>query len=657
MQSCESIPWQLLWKNPELHQARPCSAARSSSIPHELPHDSVVAATAAHLTAAEFSCCLNLRKDTVQPNNDSASITTTEGEPSTLECTSSRGLVHVQLCDRRDALILQLIDATANTILLEQYLQWPTAASKKVGSSYGILQDVVFCRVVSPSTTTTSGTTKNVAIRNAMKGQSSQDVSDALDTLHLLSLGMSPTNPTNPITNSSIEENNYANMLEPRESVEIATDMDSLTMISKNTRVSDFSTSLASDEEELLLLCVLQTDGVIHWYDAIKLLLQESKQKNPQKNDVENFASFFLGESLFSIIHEHVLPLSSTYATTHLSLMKGSRRKDELNQKQQKEHRIRSPLLHLDLVDASIEPTPSSKRTYANEITCCVATKEYLVVGGCGKRRPKALRKTKGVKTKGTSESSNAGWITFISLRPELNFAQIKSIYLPFALKSLHYVTWEKMDLVLAINASAQHHRSKHRLLAIRMDAGLSPIPCNLPSPRLSQYSSFADILGQTQASQQPPADDFSGVTIRRFECISIRMDNLHPQSLASENPFDTHKVGKEGIPMAELSVSVQSTTPGIIAVYKCPKVTAENFVFVELQSFQPLELTVDKTIVLPVKRLHGHVAMIEYPHSTTPTNIPSSSTHTSLVGSVSGRVSAASNILTYRPYVSFFTR
>lgn len=657
MQSCESIPWQLLWKNPELHQARPCTAARSSSIPHELPHESVVAAAAAHLTAAEYSCCLNLLKDAAQLNNDGASISTTEGETSSLECTSSRGLVHVQLCDRRDALILQLIDATANTIVLEQYLQWPTSASRKLGSSYGILQDVVFCRVVSPSNTTPSGATKNVATRNAIKRQSSQDVSDALDTLHLLSLGMSHTNPTNPITNSTSEENNYVNMLEPRECVEIATDMDSLTMASKNTRVSDFSTSLASDEEELLLLCVLQTDGVIHWYDAINLLLQESKQKNPKKNDAESFASFFLGESLLSIIHEHVLPLSSTYATIHLSLMKGSPRMDESNPKHQKEQRIRSPLLHLDLVDASIEPTPSSKRTYANEITCCVATKEYLVVGGCGKRRAKAPRKAKGVNTKGTSEVSNAGWVTFISLRPELNFAQIKSIYLPFALKSLHYVTWEKMDLVLAMSTSSQHHRSKHRLLAIRIDAGLSPIPCNIPSPRLSQYSSFADMLGQTQASQQPPADDFSGVTIRRFECISIRMDNLHPQSLASDNPFDTDKVRKEDIPMAELSVSVQSATPGIIAVYKCTKMSAENFVFVELQSFQPLELTVDKNVVLPAKRLHGHVAMIEYPHVMTSTIFPSSSKHVSMVGCVSGRVSAVSNILNYRPYASFFSR
>jgi hypothetical protein len=309
----------------------------------------------------------------------------------------------------------------------------------------------------------------------------------------------------------------------------------------------------------------------------------------------------------------------------------------------------------LDLVDASIEPTSSSRRTYTNEITCCVATKEYLVIGGCGKRRPKAIRKVKGDTTKGTSEVSNAGWVTFISLRPELNFAQIKSIYLPFALKSLHYVSWEKMDLVLAMNASM--HRSKHRLLAIRMDAGLSPIPCNIPSPRFSQYSSLADMLGQTQPSQQPPAEDFSGVTIRRFECLHIRMDNLHPQSLASSNPFDTHNVSKEDIPMLELSVSDQSPTPGIIALYKCPKDSAEKFVFVELQSFQPLELGVDKHIVLPVKRLHGHVAMIEYPHNMTPTDSPSSSKHVSMVGCVSGKVSAAYNILNYRPYLIFFIR
>ncbi len=178
----------------------------------------------------------------------------------------------------------------------------------------------------------------------------------------MLSLGMHPKDQTNYITNSSIESNNYTNGMEPRECVEITSDMDSLTMISKNTRVSDFSTSLTSDDEELLLLCVVQTDGVVHWYDAINLLLHQSKHQKPN-NDAEKFASFFLGETLFSIIHEHVLPLSNTYATIHLSLMEECRHMEESKRKDQNERRIRSPLLHLDLVDASIEPTSNSRRT------------------------------------------------------------------------------------------------------------------------------------------------------------------------------------------------------------------------------------------------------------------------------------------------------
>jgi hypothetical protein len=38
--------------------------------------------------------------------------------------------------------------------------------------------------------------------------------------------------------------------------------------------------------------------------------------------------------------------------------------------------------------------------------------------------------------------------------------------------------------------------------------------------------------------------------------------------------------------------------------------------VFTELQLFQPLEPDVDKHIVLPVKQLHSHITMIEYPHN-----------------------------------------
>jgi hypothetical protein len=274
-----------------------------------------------------------------------------------------------------------------------------------------------------------------------------------------------------------------------------------------------------------------------------------------------------------------------------------------------------------------------------------VATKEYLVIGGCGKR-PKVIRKTKDDTIKASSDVSNAGWVTFVSLRPELNFAQVKSMYLPFALKSLHYVSWEGMDLVLVMNASL--HRNKRRVLAIRMDAGLSPIPCNPPSTRLTQYSSFAEMLGQTQSSQQSNFDDSSGVKIRRFECFSVRMDPLYPQSLVAGNPFDSNSATKL-CSLAELNVSNQSSPPGIIAVYSCSKLPSENDVYVELQSFQPLEISVDKHVVLPVKRLHGHVAMIEYTNEIKSIESPSTSNNVSLVGCVSGRVSFTNKIRSYR--------
>jgi hypothetical protein len=215
--------------------------------------------------------------------------------------------------------------------------------------------------------------------------QSSLNISNTLDMLHLISLGMHPADQTNHTTNSAIENNNHTNRIKPRECVEITTDMDSATMINKNTSVNDFSTSLMSGDEELLLFCIMQTDGAVHQYNVINLPLHKSNHQK-QKNDTKKNYKFLLREKLLSISHKRILPSLSTCTTTHLSLMKGSGHMEESNKKNQNERRPQSPPLHLNLVDTSIEQTSSSRRTYTNESTCCVATTGYLFIDGCSKR-------------------------------------------------------------------------------------------------------------------------------------------------------------------------------------------------------------------------------------------------------------------------------
>lgn len=592
MQSA-NVPWQFLWKNPVLQQPLP-SFSTSSTNNEEV----VVAAAAAHLTAAEYSSCWNLLKCT-------SSSKPADGAISTEEITGIEspvgGVVLVQLCSTQDAIILQLFDAAADAIQHERFLQWPSFSE----NSSRILKDVALCRVAlsasSPHNLRPRSLKRQTPVCTAEKFL---HVSDALDTLQLLSLGM--TSIEKKI--ESINDSSEINDIRERFSGEYSDidDIDFMTIHSKNTRVSDVSAAIQVEDDGALLLCVIQHGGTLHWYNLLELLIHDDNKKT-ENTVAENFASFFLGEDLFPVIQRRIEPLSKTLATVHLSLMKNSMA--DSTKENARGNRYRPPLLHLDLVDASIEPISSSRRTYANRITGCVTTREYLVIGGCGKRQNVTRKKSKDMKST-LSDASSAGWVTFVSMRPEHNFAQVKSMYLPFAPKSLHYVVWEGMDLLLATNTSLV--QGKDQVLAIRMDAGLSPVPCNAPSlTRLSQYSSFADMMDQSRPSPRTIVADSSGVRIRRFEFICVEMDVLYPHSY--NNPFNPTNSTYEMTSLAEISVSSHTSPPGIVAVYNTSKFPPDMGVFVELQSFQKIEFGADRNIVLPARRLHGHIAMVKY--------------------------------------------
>jgi len=650
MQSCASgVPWQFLWKNPVLHKVqKSCPGAVSSDSSSDKNHidEEIRTAAAARLTAAEYTSCLDLLQygDTARPNDP-----TCADDRRDPFCTASPppnvGVVSVQLCQKRDAVILQLFDATNNMVHYEKYLQWPSSAS--TGSSTArILQDVALCRVPPPCATP-SNLRRRVRKQSPASSVSRQstrfleekahDVSDALDTLRLLSLGMSPSPSVVALEGEGASESNNVRMHLLDEVTRIAPDeddMDFVSINSRNTRTSDISAKSFPSEgkEELLMLCVIQNDGTLHWYNVLKLLLHDARVKEQQEKNVEdNFASFFLGSVLFPMIQNRIVPLSQPVATVRLSLITPESRREQQQEeatkemytsgKKRRERHYRPPLFHLDLVDASIEPTSSTRRTYGNRITCRVATREYLVIGGCGTRQNPGQKKEKNQNSADPAERSNAGWVTFLFLRTENNFAEAKSMYLPFAPKSLHFVTWEGMDLLVVTNLRPRMRDVFRRALAIRMDTGLSPVPCNGPSPTgLTQYSSFAEMLDQEQSSQHSPVFDTSSVRIRRFEVIPIRMDLLYPEDRAPArgfNPFDSPDRRMEKITLHHVNVSSQASPPGIIAVYNSSSLPAEIGVFVELQTFHQLELNplfgIGRDFVLSVKRLRGHVAKIQY--------------------------------------------
>jgi hypothetical protein len=608
--SQDHFPWQYLWKNPTL---KPITRTRTTAddvwsnqkdVDNRPPCDDLARKiAAARLNEEEMERCIVLANETVQ-----ADFTQTERPYS--------GILSAKLLNKKDSIQLELVDGISKEVLHQTMLHWPISA---YGREKLQLHDIVFCRHPAikkqkHGTATTSGSIslrrreyyrsldkrKTEEQRGGKRGsqpfrlkqqlpclapsmnETTDDISDALDTLRLLSLslGMDATLGQREFSSSlddNLQDLAWASSMTPTEELTSGDEIEEIpSNEDKQSEDSEEDGDVQPDNEdatgidlngcvveECLTLCLIEINGTLHWYDALGLMALSSAAESEESND--GVATFFFG-SMFSDIQRQLLPLAAPHPTTQLSIALDSR---ALSEGRTPRRRPVNPMLDMGILNAAIEPTSNMKRTTTNHISCSLATKEYLVVGGKGFKKK---TKQNGSEASSGFDVQRGGWLTFVSLKPERHYEEARTTFLPFAVGALHFVQWNGMDLLLVITDNLKSTPAEYKsdkIFAVRMDAGLSRVACRDTTTKPSLYSSLAEMFDESAATPHSPNKNKGNiyVRIRRFDVFPLRLDDLYvedalPSVRTREDMFGFHAE------LTHVSVSQSSQPPSIILSY-----------------------------------------------------------------------------------------
>jgi len=636
-------PWQYEWKNPTLKQIYP--------FVQNGPDDSnkpARAISAAKLTQEEFENCIE------HLNN------VKEGSQEHRIYSQSIGILTIKLLNNEDSLLLELLDGTSSKVISRTHLYWPSSAlPRDHGGNFLRIKTAVLCRCEEKATThknpeksfislrrqkyytarAPSGTKQQLSERAIgsdfeLKHQyvvqpsisdAAEDLSDALDTIRLLSLGIGlPANSENetydvasssmnqipgsfsmetaiPSEGSRSSDDNERRYSEDKPSEDESEEYDSPMNLG-----GDSSESMHEEFHitECLKVCVVENSGTLHWYNALDLFNHAPNEKSLNNNKI---ASYFLG-SLFDTAEKFVLPLAQPHRTTNLSIAL-----ENLDRNIISKHKLLRPWIDLDTLNADIEPTSNDKVTIGNRIECIVSTREYLVIGGSGttNRVLKQSHERIDTSTEETAAddevSTNGGWLTFVSLKAERNFQESRTIFLPFAMHTMHYERWNGMDLLFIVKKPPSGSCSMKKfesVFAIRMDTGLVSVPCQNKTPRSSLYSSLADMFDDEIANHSKKNDETGCfVKIRRFELIPLQLDEPYMEEASDGMFYDDPNITNIGF-------CDGSDPPSVIISLKSQSIRQ-----VELHSMSHFELNAgwkNGQVYIKCERKHGHVAQID---------------------------------------------
>ena len=321
-------------------------------------------------------------------------------------------------------------------------------------------------------------------------------------------------------------------------------------------------------KKQPLSLCFVTNDGHAHFFHAIRLFLSRktrsssgSSAQSPESDLSNSFASFVMGSELFTKLRQDVAPLSRPNATVKLSQVTGmkeagdhspiwkdfvSSNSESREEREQKEDATKSNWVNLTSFDASIDPATVPLRTLrrTNIVTgsCFTSDKNNNYLAVCGKGLRRNL-------VRGRRTHSLGGFVTFVSLR---HHAESKTIYLPFAPRTIHPVYWCGKHFVIITGEGGTFGDDQV--------GDTSRRPCAV-AIRVDSAQIRVD-------SAQGGLDTLRYFDVKRFQPVPIKLASisesldLFSYTLSQEQTdFSSEVIGVSSVP---------SSPPGIIVSYHC---------------------------------------------------------------------------------------
>ena len=268
----------------------------------------------------------------------------------------------------------------------------------------------------------------------------------------------------------------------------------------------ELSSSSSSEAPMTLLLSCLTTDGQVYFYEPLTFLEDRKVQDDAIGM---GFADLLLGGIIHRHIQDSIFPLSQPTAVTRLSVplhhVKQKQRTHEnkglfafFHNNNKESTNDDNQVWDSTMWDANVEPSTTMYRTVENKLFRVEPVFEYLAVLGKGRRVQRApvvlAQKVESVSTlsslgdveqaddsnnsnsnnerhdKEQENCENGGFIAFLSMT---HFTETRTVYLPFAPKSVYPIVWGEMSFVLVLEEGGP------RAMAIRVDASqLYSVPC-----------------------------------------------------------------------------------------------------------------------------------------------------------------------------------
>lgn len=252
---------------------------------------------------------------------------------------------------------------------------------------------------------------------------------------------------------------------------------------------SNFTTERKAAQQELVMCC-LSNNGKIHIFNVLDILLKsystiietlENKSfRGVDKEEIifgKEFENFLFGCELQTKLNATLLPLSCPIATIPISVVEfdiqpqrdlfeyeidEATRKKNIQKSWVKIDASFHHLLDLSFLNSNIDPRSMHYRTVRNMSTFCVTAFEHIVIAGKGVRANQSIHRSNDPFGECHNISGSGGFVTLISLK---HLVEARTIFLPFAPKSLSPIIWNGMQLILVTGLD------KYECLAIRTDA------------------------------------------------------------------------------------------------------------------------------------------------------------------------------------------
>lgn len=548
-------PWQFGWKRPQLEEvAVPGSSESSSRLP-DMPPQSSSSSTPPHLvdhiaavvSPHEVSEAL---RDTLPDGVDSSStlvltvsILSSVGVQAnaTIPIQTNADVVLVELTQQtsppEEDVDVKSLDASSCKVLLSRKLQWPQSALLALETN-NTSDDPSRAEGDSPESTTQAspfawmrrrgrGRRRSPTSRTGLvsvsfvrcSGISSTDLPnknnpmDALDILHLLSLEQQSERGLSNTQQEWLQ-----------------------TLLSAKQRQDSITPN------DLQLAC-LSSEGVLYFYDPIRLLSGIRLNKKAKNEDWEHgMERLLLGEQMLATMKMSILPLSEPVSRVVLSIPQRRKRDSShlfdaesisLTQDLEEPSHSTDPLSvwNASLWDPTVDAASLPFSTRDNTPSLTVAVLDFLCVAGTGHRlRPDATpvdssssqsRPFSSASTMMSSSlvgSGDGGFVTFVSAR---TYVETRTVFLPYPPIRISPFAWNGMTFLLVLGSA--------HALAIRVDSSsIGTVTAgSAPSP-FANSATVEELTTSSEVTAAPTTPKPVEISIRRFQMLPIQLPQFN---------------------------------------------------------------------------------------------------------------------------------